>query len=108
MNTHELIKQAEQLLSKCSDGPWRVKRDEWGAHVLKENGYKIPDYDGDLPFIVFSRNHMPELIDIINQYRQLVKSLKINNECWCQVAIGNPTMKGHTEACKKAQALEDK
>lgn len=38
---------------------------------------------------------------------EALKGLKINNECWCDKAIGSPMLVEHTDACIKAkEALE--
>lgn len=115
MGLSELIKQAEELLGKCSDGPWLIcvygdsysigSKDKYNILVDRNENIKAnPDSD----FIIFARNHMQELVDIIKEYRQIIESLKIGDKCWCQVAIGNPMMTDHSKTCKKAQEIEYK
>lgn len=38
---------------------------------------------------------------------EVIRLLK-RGSCWCEMAIGNPMFKEHSEACQKAQAYEKK
>lgn len=37
---------------------------------------------------------------------ELLTALRRSNEyeCWCEMAIGNPMMRGHSSQCKRAHA----
>ncbi len=45
------------------------------------------------------------LRDNVTSLKAALEGLRVNEECWCQVAIGNPMMRGHSDACKTVQEL---
>ena len=86
--TNDLIKQARELLEKCSEGPW--------SRNFRINGdcsYKIRDghgidlqthfdgglFPGDCDFIAFARNNMAAILDDLesktNETNELIVAL---------------------------------
>lgn len=86
MKTSELIKQAEELLSKCVDGPWRINRlgesspysCDISCGIDGDPLIKIGEVR-DAAFIVFARNHMPELITKLKKYEEALEFFKDQN-----------------------------
>lgn len=86
MKTSDLIKQAEELLGKCSAESWvcqipamvgpsypraRVK----GLKCTSKLHGSIMVPTGDAEFIVFARNHMQELLDKLKKYEEALIEL---------------------------------
>lgn len=40
----------------------------------------------------------------VQRLEQALRGLKLHGDCWCGVAIGNPMMRDHSDACKAAKA----
>jgi hypothetical protein len=41
---------------------------------------------------------------LLDQHREVINKLK-RGSCWCEMAIGNPMVKNHSQGCQQAQAL---
>lgn len=100
MKTSDLIKQAEELLGKCSDGPWKIV-DRVSNKIIKSSGSlkssktnttydgvivaRVPltilkDNEIDAELIVFARNHMQELLDRLKRYEGALVRLACYDE----------------------------
>lgn len=89
MKTSDLIKQAEELLRKCSKGPFESQDYEVITKSLDDSGCPdcdqnnlIADFLGndhqaadDADLLVFARNHMQELIDRLKETREELSNI---------------------------------
>lgn len=113
MKTSELIKQAEELLGKCSDGPWLIcvygdsysigSKDKYNILVDRNENIKAnPDSD----FIIFARNHMQELIDRVKEIESAARHcLSVHEDAAC--SCSGCVELGKTLRKDARKALED-
>lgn len=107
--TEEQIAEAREICDKATEGPWK----SIGFHITASNKLDFEwvskfDYDNffeDLKFIAASRALLPQALDEIERLRgenqrlrEALKGLEYDG-CFCDVAIGNPMMTSHSDAC---------
>lgn len=49
-------------------------------------------------------NEIGHLI-VIRNLKEIIQSLK-RGSCWCEVAVGNPMVRGHSKGCIKASGVK--
>lgn len=75
---------------------------ECAPERLKHRIEKLEEY--------MARDHLAlvEALDLIRKLRAVIGLLK-RGSCWCELGIGNPMVRGHSDACRRArEALDEK
>lgn len=122
MKTSDLIKQAEELLSKCAKGPFD-KHETWSGIsvsspergrtyymsqvcMCSKQGHLKHYADSHADLIVFARNHMQELIDRVKEIESAARHcLSVHEDAAC--SCSGCVELGKTLRKDARKALED-